>query len=69
MSITKLSKVDIDKFIKRKYSVPILWEGNNNLFEIFKNDLKKYNLKIAFGGKLWNIYGNHNKLDAFNFYL
>ena len=69
MNITKLSKADIDKFIKRKYSVPILWEGNNNLFEIFKNDLKKYNLKIAFGGKLWNISGNHNKLDAFNFYL
>ena len=69
MSITKLSKADIDKFIKRKYSVPILWEGNNNLFEIFKNDLKRYNLKIAFGGKLWNISGNHNKLDAFNFYL
>ncbi len=69
MNITKLSKADIDKFIKRKYSVPILWEGNNNLFQIFKNDLKKYNLKIVFGGKLWNISGNHNKLDAFNFYL
>ena len=69
INITKLKKNDIGKFLNREYSVPILWEGDNCLFELFKNDLSKYKLKIVFGGKLWNISGNHNKLDAVKFYL
>ena len=69
MSITKLEKAEIDKFIKREYSVPIVWEGDKNIFQLFKDDLKRHDLKIVFGGKLWNISGNHNKLDALNFYI
>ena len=68
MKLTMLNKSAITNFLKREYSVPILWKGDKSLFKKFKKDLFMYNLNIVFGGKMLNISGAHNKVDALNYF-
>ena len=39
-----------------------------NIQKNFETSLLKYNLKITFGGRLYNISGLHSKVDAMSFY-
>ena len=67
--ITKLNSKQLEGFNSREYSIPVLISGDKYFKKKLEETLFKYNLKIVFGGKLWNISGNHNKLDAVKFYL
>ena len=68
MSITRLQENEIFNFLKRDFSVPILWNDGFMTLIDFKNELKRFNLKVSFGGKMFNISGCHNKLDALKYY-
>ena len=41
-----------------------MWKGNIALLTLFRKYLMKLNLQATFGGKMINISGAHNKLDA-----
>ena len=66
--ITKLSSYQLESFSSREYTIPVLWNGDKSLKKEFENSLLKYNLKITFGGKLYNISGLHEKFDAMSFF-
>ncbi len=66
--ITKLNYNQLENFKSREYTVPILWKGDKRLKNEFKTTLLKYNLKITFGGKLFNISGLHSKVDSMYFF-
>ncbi len=66
--ITKLNSKQLKDFYSREYSVPVLITGDKYFKKKFKETLFKYNLKIAFGGKLNNISGLHSKLNSLSFF-
>ena len=69
MRITRLQENQIFNFLKREFSVPILWNEGYMTFIDFKNELKRFNLKASYGGKMFNISGCHNKLDALKYFM
>ena len=68
IKITKLKISELEYFNKRQFSIAIMWKGNKALFALFENYLKKFNLQATFGGKMINISGIHNKLDALKYF-
>ena len=68
MFITKLNYNQLENFNSRKYTVPILWHGSQKVKKEFEKCLLKCNLKITFGGRLYNISGLHSKVDAMSFF-
>ena len=68
MKITSLNKEQLLNFYKRDFSVSLLWNSSTRLLNDFNKNIESYNLKITFGGKMFNISGNHNKLDALKYF-
>ena len=68
IKITKLKKNKIRNFNLREFSVSILWDGSKSMLSSFKDSLSKSNLKITFGGKIFNISGKHSKHDSIVFF-
>ena len=64
MKITKLKMQELEYFNRRNFSVSIIWKGSNYSLFSLKKYLKRLKLQATFGGKMINISGVHNKLDA-----
>ena len=62
MQISQLNGKGIFNFNRRNFSLPIIWKGPEHLIKSFRDDLLNYKLKAIFGGKMYNISGNHNIL-------
>ena len=69
MQISQLNSKGISNFSRRDFSLPIIWKGPEHLIRDFKDDLFNYKLKAIFGGKMYNICGNHNKVDALKYLI
>ena len=67
-NITKLNYNQLENFNLRDYTISILWHGDKYSKKNFETSLLKYNLKITFGGRLYNISGLHSKVDAMSFF-
>ena len=68
LKLTKLKKNQLMDFYKRDFSISLIWIGNKETFEKFNNFIKSLSLRAIFGGKMINISGIHNKLDAVKFF-
>ena len=64
MKITRLKRQELKYFNRRNFSVSIIWKASNYSLFSLKKYLKKLKLQATFGGKMINISGIHNKLDA-----
>ena len=69
MQLSQLNSKAISNFSRRDFSLPIIWKGPEHLLRDFKDDLLTYKLKAIFGGKMYNICGNHNKVDALKYLI
>ena len=68
IKITKLEEKQLNDFYKREFSVSLSWNGSKTIYLKFKEKLDQLKLQATFGGKIINVSGLHNKLDAVKFY-
>ena len=68
IKITKLEEKQLNDFYKREFSVSLSWNGDQIIYLKFKKKLEQLKLQATFGGKIINVSGLHNKLDAVKFY-